>query len=386
VKKLGPTPVTDVQILQNLVEKLCDAKDEFDPVTEEEKKSAVKIYGWVDGGYTYATGGPGRLSVEPRPNYFGNEFTLNQLALTVEKPLDLKELSWGFRIQPYGGSEAALLAPVRGTIIPNPNPRFGFDFLNLYVQTHLPVLTEGGVDVEFGQHYPPLGYQSARAPDRTFYSNDYQWFYSAPSIFTGAVVTTHVNKQFDVVNAVTLGYLEFFTNLSVAPTYMGQVNYWLEQDKKTLISLGVSTGPVHPHSGAVTTLVIVTVTRNWNEHLTQIVQFCACYSKEGIFVPGLERAYGLYNLFVYHVNPTVDLNFRAEWYDDVDGRSYPGGTGFKTNYEEMTLGIDYHPKKWLQLRPELRADFANDALAFGPVGGSLHHSQFTPAIECLVKF
>jgi hypothetical protein len=79
-------------------------------------------------------------------------------------------------------------------------------------------------------------------------------------------------------------------------------------------------------------------------------------------------------------------HFWAEWYDDVDGRSCPGGTGFKTNYEEMTLAVEYHPTPWLQLRPELRTDFANDARAFGPVGGPLHHSQLTAAIECVIRF
>ena len=354
VSNLGPTPVQDVKLLQDLLERLCHDTDEFDPCMGKAKESAVKIYGWVDMGYTYSTSGSGPLSVEPRSNHFGDEFTWNQVAVTIEKPLDPKELSWGFLIQPYGGSDAALLNPIRGAVVENPDLRFGFDFRNLYVQAHLPILTEGGDDVEAGQHYPLIGYQSAMAPFRTFYSYDYQLFYGESGSFTGVVTTVHVNKQLDVVNAVSLGYITFFTNLSVAPTHMGRIDYWLHEDKRTLISVGVVTGPVSPHSGDVTTLVDVTLTQNWNKRLTQIVQFGAGYSENGVFVPGLERDYGLYNLFLYHLNPTVDLNFRAEWYDDVDGRGYPGGTGFKNNYEEFTLGIDYHPKKWLQLRPELR--------------------------------
>ena len=74
---------------------------------------------------------------------------------------------------------------------------------------------------------------------------------------------------------------------------------------------------------------VVTLARNWNEYFAQIVQMYGCYSNAGIFVPGLERAYGIYNIFICHVTPKVDVNFRSEWYDDVDGLSYPGGTGFK---------------------------------------------------------
>ena len=242
------------------------------------------------------------------------------------------------------------------------------------------------MDIEVGQHYPLIGYQSAMAPYRTFYSNDYQWFYGEASNFTGVIVTWHVNKQLDVVNAITLGYATFFTNLSVGPTYMGRIDYWLQEERRTSISVGCVTGPASPHSGDNTTLTDLTVTHNWNTRLTQIVQFCANYSQNGVGGQGLERSYGLYNLFLYHVTPMVDVNFRTEWYDDVDGNGYPGGTGFKNNYEEATLGLDYHPVKWLQIRPELRADFANNTPAFGPVAGNKSRSQFTPAIECLIKF
>ena len=49
----------------------------------------------------------------------------------------------------------------------------------------------------------------------------------------------------------------------------------------------------------------------------------------------------------------------------MDGGGYPGGFGIPhTNYYETTLGLDYHPKKWLQFRPEIRYDHA-DHDAFG---------------------
>ena len=59
------------------------------------------------------------------------------------------------------------------------------------------------------------------------------------------------------------------------------------------------------------------------------------------------------------------MNSRFEWYDDVDGGGYPGGFGIPhTNYYSATLGIDYHPVKWLQFRPEVRYDNASHD-AFG---------------------
>ena len=61
----------------------------------------------------------------------------------------------------------------------------------------------------------------------------------------------------------------------------------------------------------------------------------------------------------------VDINSRFEWYKDVDGGGYPGGFGIPhTDYYEMTLGLDYHPTKWVQFRPEIRYDHATNP-AFG---------------------
>ena len=379
-QKLGPTPSPATP--PSLLMMFLQGTWEGDVLNSQQ----IRISGYVDGGYTYATSGPGHLSVAPLPNRFGDEFTFNQLFLMIERPLDPRQLSWGFAIASWTGADAALLRPVKGAIFPNPNPRFSFEVPNALLKVHLPVLTEGGVDIEVGEHLPLSGYEPALPTFRNFYSNDYQFFYGLPGIFTGVLVTTHVNQQLDLVGAVTAGSPTFFATLSVAPTYIGVVNYWLEESKKTQISLRLLSGPYNPQSNVVTTIENVTLSRKWNEYLTQAVQLYACYSNAGIFVPGLERAYGLYTIFICRVTPKVNLNFRAEWYDDVDGRAYPGGTGFKTNYEAMTVAVDYHPTTWLQLRPELRADFANNAPAFGPVGGPLNHSQLTAAIECLIKF
>jgi len=82
---LGPTPVDQVKLFQDLFRWACNKPEECDPLTGKPKEPCIKTYGWLDMGYTYSSSGHGPLSVEPRPNHFGNEFTLNQIALTIEK-------------------------------------------------------------------------------------------------------------------------------------------------------------------------------------------------------------------------------------------------------------------------------------------------------------
>src|SRR5437868_1370644 len=74
---LGPAPVDQSRLLQHFLQHLFHIEPVYDPSTGKEKDPPIKIYGWVDMGYTYSSSGSGQLSVEPRPNHFGREFTMN---------------------------------------------------------------------------------------------------------------------------------------------------------------------------------------------------------------------------------------------------------------------------------------------------------------------
>jgi hypothetical protein len=375
---LGPTPVKEVRFLMDAVGLNKCLGD-----------SGIIFYGWFDSGYTYASGGPGPLNVQPRLNRFGNEYLFNQIALCMEKPLDPHELSWGFNVQAYGGADPAILNPTAGALITNPDPRFGFDFTDLNLTFHLPILTDGGVDVKVGRQTSIVGSQAGQAPWRVFYSSDYQWFYAEDQRFTGILTTWHVNRQLDISNGVEMGWGTFFDNLSVGPTYIGQINYWTTEEKTTLLTGSVLTGPETQvnKTGANTTMVEGRITQRWNRNFYQILQTHVGYSRDGLAGLGLERFYGVYLYNVYHINACWDFNTRIEWYDDVDGHGYPGGTGIKNNYEEYTIGVDYHPVTYLQIRPEIRYDAANNNPAFGNAdSGHLNKNQVTLAVDCLIKF
>src|SRR5437016_2044147 len=65
--KWGPTPPEDVRWLMD--------HTRFGDILNY---NGVRVYGWLDQGYTFASGGPGQLAVETRENRFGNEYLLNQ--------------------------------------------------------------------------------------------------------------------------------------------------------------------------------------------------------------------------------------------------------------------------------------------------------------------
>ena len=71
-------------------------------------------------------------------------------------------------------------------------------------------------------------------------------------------------------------------------------------------------------------------------------------------------------------------------HEKLNGGGYPGGFGIPhTNYFETTIGFDYHPKKWLQFRPEVRYDHA-DHNAFGHLENQ--KNQVSVAADVLLKF
>jgi hypothetical protein len=78
----------------------------------------------------------------------------------------------------------------------------------------------------------------------------------------------------------------------------------------------------------------------------------------------------------------LDINARAEWFDDVNGSRI----GTRGNYGEITVGPSIMPKRMINFRPEVRWDVASNSV-FGSAGTQNPKShQWTAAVEMLIKF
>jgi hypothetical protein len=126
-------------------------------------------------------------------------------------------------------------------------------------------------------------------------------------------------------------------------------------------------------------MVELRVQHDWTDRFTQVFQNNMGWDANTPV--GTGSWYGLYNINIFHVTPKFDLNSRIEWFDDVRGTR----TGVDTYYAATTLGINWHPVKYIEFRPEIRGDFAG-APAFGVNGEHVHHSQLTGGISFLLKF
>jgi hypothetical protein len=113
------------------------------------------------------------------------------------------------------------------------------------------------------------------------------------------------------------------------------------------------------------------------------VYACLFGAPPAIDIPGVGTApwYGLYTIGIAHVHPKLDVNGRVEWFYDEKGSR----TGVAAHFSEVTLGINYMAHRWLNFRPEIRADFA-DRPAFGGNLTARDRAQLTGGIEVLMKY
>jgi hypothetical protein len=121
------------------------------------------------------------------------------------------------------------------------------------------------------------------------------------------------------------------------------------------------------------------VQHTWSKRFFQAVQSNFGWDRDTPV--GTGSWVGLYTVGIFHLNTPLDLLGRLDWFRDVRGTR----TGFDTNYGAVTLGVNWHPSRFLEVRPEVRADFAG-VEAFGPSGAPTDKSQLNAVVSALVKF
>ena len=371
--ELGPAPVADVRL----------AMDHLG-LGHLFGNSGISFYGWVESGYTAASTGSGELSVQTKLNRYGNQLLLNQIGLVLARGMKTSQVDFGFNINYLAGADAALGQP-KGGIGNADNTYFSQDFLDLYASLHIPVFKHGGLDVRAGRLHTIIGFNAATAPYRPFYSSDYQFFYSQDGAFTGVLATLTVNDDLDIWSGLTLCANTFFVMRNEGYVcYIGQVNYWLDHQKTTLLTgstyLGREATLAAPGlEGTFVTTGELRVQRQWSEKLFQVVQ--SNFGWDSNTPVGTASWFGLYTIGIFHVTAPWDFRFRLDFFNDDGGTR----TGVNTGYGALTLGVNWHPVKYLEVRPEVRGDLAGRA-AFGTSGANTDKSQLTGVLSALVKF
>ncbi|MEQ1531106.1 MAG: porin [Methylococcales bacterium] len=396
--------------------------------------AGVKIGGWANGGITYNASAPDNNFNGPVT--FGDraeEFQLNQLNLYVQRAVATEGSSWDFggRFDIMFGTDSiftqAYGVPAYDINTANPLRRNHWD-LNLlgqndfrfydlampqaYLETYVPI--GNGLNIKAGHFYTPIGYETVPAPDNFFYTHAYTMQYGEPFTHTGVMGNYAVNGNWSVMGGVTTGSATggwdggWDKQLGNWNGLMGTT--WTSSDKATSVNISGTAGGTSEHSDNFFGMYSIVAKHNITDKMHLMVQHDHGFA-DGTYdfansVPNAIDAewYGINTHLTYDVSDKIVAGVRGEWFRDQNGvrvcspgrvaaatdgnnNSYAAGGQFTStcsaaSYYGVTAGVTWKPLAWLNVRPNVRYDWADGARPFG----NNKQDQFLFSTDMTVNF
>jgi Putative beta-barrel porin-2, OmpL-like. bbp2 len=376
-------------------------------VKQEEAKSRLSIYGWVESGFT------GNVD-SPRDNQnFGrvfddrsNEFVMNQAVITAERALDPKVgLDWGFKLQFLFGTDARYIHSLGLLDHAMRSSLYQPDIPEVYLSLHFPIVTEGGIDLKLGKFVTLEGAETIDPRTNPFYSHTYIFNFAIPFNHTGALFTLYATKWLNLVAGVTRGVNTSIDDNNDAPAFHGGIGLHLNEEK-FVVSAATHIGPETPgNDHDLRYLNTITTTWKITDKLTSITDLNYTHDD------GADAsAYGVAQYLTYAINDKITAKIRGELWRDaqgfytaqfadahdpmralggeptIDPRTVGGG---RTTYGALTIGLDIKPPvpkplSGLTIRPELRVDHSFSDTR--PFNDSSDDTIFTAAIDVILGF
>lgn len=380
------------------------------------ERSPVRIYGWIQNSYTGNPSNPANgLNFGVTPNDLANQWMGNQYYLIFEQPLEqVDRVNFGFRFDNLFGNDWQF-THMHG-LFDNTfrlNSVAGYDPAQFYANVHLPILTDGGLDVRGGRWYTIAGYEGVPALSRSLLSVPYMFNYGQPFTHFGVLTTLNVSERFKLFNGAVNGW-DRFINRNYNWGYLGGFS-WDSKDERTHLAFTCVWGPNQfpnflpvdtqlfptgyvnipslaglPNPGYARndrTLFTTVLSRQWSNELLQVFEFDVGWERA---IPGLgsngqnglpasDQWYGIGTWFLYQVSEPLALVWRSEWFRNVAGSR----TGLPGDFYEVTLGMVIKPMPRVWFRPEVRLDWAHPNRPFDN-GNS--NRQVTIACDLIVNF
>jgi len=378
----------DLNVAMQVMKCFCPSLyDHFD-------HNGVKVYGWLQAGYTQNFGSPSdRLNNGVNFNSRSNEFLFNQAYFVIEKTLDLDkkkdEVHFGYRVDFMAGTDAPKVAGVSLGLWNHFQNResardnaYGIETPQFYVDMHVPCLTDRGIDIRTGRFYTLLGYEVLPATNTDFYSHSYEFFYAVPFTHTGVLTTTHIGDTVDFYNGFVRGWDVVFEDVNDTGEYIGGLT-WNSCDKNNTVALAWASGAEQPgNNGNYRTTFTGYYTHKFGDKNQLRYVGGGNYSiDESGVAPGQNASwYGISQYLFYTCDPRLTFGVRGEWFRDNDGVRVTIGT--PADYYEATIGATWRPYQNLRVRPELRYDHSDQRV----YNDLTDHNQTTLGVDMIWDF
>jgi hypothetical protein len=338
------------------------------------------VSGWTNPAVTLGTAPDNNLPLAF--NYRDNNFSLQQHWVRIERLVETSgtsEPTFGFRWDNLLGTDyrftvaKGLLSNQLTANHGQPNT-YGFDPVQFYGEAYFPTVGRG-LDIKVGRFEALFGVELIAAPDNTLFSHSYTFQYN-PFTQTGVVATLQLTPEWSVQAGLVLGSDVFFGGGDL--TFISQID-WSRPDGRDSATLSVVLGSGRFNQARQlnnVNLIDLVVTHKFSGRLAWSIESLAGWEMN---VPAIGTAYwqGLVNYLSYDFTPGVSTTARLEFWNDPQGQR----TGFRGLYSAVTAGLNFHPRKDLVLRPEVRCDYNDESRPFQG-----QHGLFTAAMDIILRW
>lgn len=343
------------------------------------KQTGLQLGGWLNAGISINPD-------QPRDHFNGavgfsdraNELQFNQLYWFLERDIsqDSRQWSWGGRLDFVFGSDAFYTRAMG-----DPSDHwdshllhqriYGIALPQAYLDVSIPI--GRGLRFKIGEFYTLLGNESVMAPDNFFYSRSYAMQFGEPFSHAGVLANYALSDSVDLTaGAVTgspfAGWDGGFQHRLENWGFVGGINVKWPKTASSL-ALSGSHGSLSEVSGQDVNLYSVVFKQTVGEHWHYTLQHDYGWTNN---VEGNSGAqwYGVVGYLTHEVSRQLGLGLRLEWFRDDDGTRVglparkPTSTGHAANYYAATVGANWKPRPWLNLRPSVRYDISDGWSAF----------------------
>ena len=318
--------------------------------------AGFKLTGFAVGSYAYSGHSVGGTTIVGRLyDRQQNTFTLNALALVLDKSYDPAKFSAGFHTEVLVGQDASVIQSTGFFSSTTPA-----DVPHLYVTLNVPTASGNGLQFKVGRIPTLLGLEVIETYANPNWSEGNQFIYVENFTATGVSVETKFNDHIDAQLRVINGWDQVVDN-NTHKSLMGRVGIYPD----ALTSLGIVGfwGPEEPNNNTANRYGVEGLF--WRKLGNAQVWIQGDYGQEqanaALPVPTQDAKWWALGAWVTNdFSPTLGLALRGDYVSDQNGARSNGVSGFSPNTGQKfgsgtaTLNIKAWPSA--VVRTEVRYD------------------------------
>lgn len=286
-----------------------------------------------------------------------NQFALNALTLSVDRPYDPTRMDAGFHADAIVGQNARVLQSTGFSLGPNA------DVYQLFATLNVPTADGFGLQVKLGRMATFLGMELIETPRNPNVSIANQFIYAENFTQTGVSVEHRFNTHVDVEVRVLNGW-DQVRDVNDRLSYMVRVG--IAPDANSSIALSGFTGPEQANNNAALRSGVELLASHRTGRVTTYVQGDLGMEQRNEALPDPTHSahwWAAGTWFVIEATPTIGVALRGDYL--VDGAAARTGSAFglegalSHHLSSATATLNVKAVPHVLLRPELRFDRSN---------------------------